>query len=224
LKPAGNVLQGSPGYYTLAGHPVGYHGDADLREDAVCHSQARPDGVRRGICHLDAACVLWTQSVKANVFQSQRVKANVFQTQRAKANVYQTQLVNANVFWRQCVTAMRVRSGFVGAFAIWTLRGSYGRCVSRLMPSRRCVSRQMSSRHSFSRLISSGRSVPRRSASGRGVSRHLPSGHSACLTHTEFQGKCLPDATVTATVPYYLTYKVHPINASTIGRDALGAR
>ena len=42
-------------------------------------------GVCHGICHLDAARVLRTQSVKAIVYQTQRVKANVYQTQRVMA-------------------------------------------------------------------------------------------------------------------------------------------
>jgi len=51
--------------------------------------------------------------------------------QSVKANVFQMQRVKANIFWMKCATAKRVRSGFVGAFAIWTLRGSYGCCMSR---------------------------------------------------------------------------------------------
>jgi len=42
--------------------------------------------------HLDAAPVLWTHSVKANVLRKQRFKAKVLRTQSVKAKGIQTRL------------------------------------------------------------------------------------------------------------------------------------
>ena len=94
--------------------------------DEVCHSEARPVWVCRGICHLDTARVLRTLRVTANVFQTMRViptlsfKANVFQTQLSRrlhpdaavtAPLVQTQLSWQRAYGRSSPVHLAYRRG-----------------------------------------------------------------------------------------------------------------
>ena len=160
--------------------------------DAECQGRCRPDEECQGICLLNAARVLQTQNVKADVVRTGSVRAFAFWMQRVSPDA-ECQgkclpddthhgiclpdedcqgiclLNTARVFRTQNVKANvdRTIRAMASAFRMRSVR-AYAFCTQRVSYRRR-VSRQMSS--------------------GRVVSGHLPSERSICLTDAEYQGR-----------------------------------
>ena len=121
------------------------------------------------ICLLNAARVLQTQNVKANVFRTTHAMASAFQTRNVRAFAFWTQQVSC-----RCRMSRQISSGHRVSRHM-----SYRRCVPWHLPYGRGLSGYLLSGRRVSTQISSGRRVPRHLSSGQVSS---PSGGSASYT------------------------------------------